>query len=202
MPLQTKEERAAYARAWRAANPDKVRAADKRKREKNPGGATKRTKIWRERQRIERPADYNAKVAEQNREWRKNNRDRRLAYERAYRADNKDRLRNQNAAWQRAARKNDPMRYRRDHLWKHYKITLEDYDKMVDKQGGCCDCCHLPASTGKFLHVDHDHKTGIVRGLLCTKCNTALGMFGDDPKVIRRAIAYMAGTPVAELPPL
>ena len=82
---------------------------------------------------------------------------------------------------------------RRDYdLNKNYGITHEIYLKMLEEQNGCCKiCCVSEEESGKRLHVDHSHKTGKVRGLLCTRCNTAIGKFKEDPEIIRRAIEYV-----------
>lgn len=64
---------------------------------------------------------------------------------------------------------------RRQHLKHTYGLTLEDFDAMVEQQGGRCAICHrVPPYR---LCVDHDHEDGRVRGLLCVRCNSALGVF-------------------------
>lgn len=74
-----------------------------------------------------------------------------------------------------------------------YGLTPEDYYSLLDKQGGACAICRGQCKTGKKLAVDHDHETGKVRGLLCTRCNVALGMFQDDMDRMAKAIAYLKG---------
>lgn len=59
---------------------------------------------------------------------------------------------------------------RRNNLWHRYKITVEDYDRLLKEQGGGCAICGYKP-TGRRLSVDHNHKTGKVRGLLCMLCN-------------------------------
>lgn len=65
---------------------------------------------------------------------------------------------------------------------------------MHDKQGGKCAVCRKPPRPGKKLCVDHNHKTGAVRGLLCKRCNTALGFFYDEPLLMELAADYLRGT--------
>lgn len=77
-----------------------------------------------------------------------------------------------------------------------YGMTPEDYDDMLLEQSNSCAICDTHISQaggrGKFkLHVDHDHVTGAVRGLLCINCNTALGKFKDSEDLLLAAIQYL-----------
>jgi len=76
---------------------------------------------------------------------------------------------------------------------RRYGLTQTQYDTLKELQGGRCAICRQPP-TGKRtrLHVDHDHGTGEVRGLLCNLCNVALGSMHDDPAILRAAIVYLA----------
>jgi Autographiviridae endonuclease VII len=70
-----------------------------------------------------------------------------------------------------------------------YGMSVEDYDAMLLRQGGVCSICKRhPRQT---LIVDHCHKTRKVRGLLCHKCNVALGFYHDDPRLTREATVYL-----------
>ena len=78
-------------------------------------------------------------------------------------------------------------------LKRKYGITLEDYDRLLENQEGCCSICGTDepgGGKGRF-HVDHNHITGKVRGLLCNSCNTGLGRFKDSPEVLLKAAAYL-----------
>lgn len=81
---------------------------------------------------------------------------------------------------------------RRSHLKRTFGITPEEYDGRLAEQGGGCAVCGRPPKDGKSLHVDHDHDTGYVRGLLCFSCNAALGHFQDDLDRIDAALIYVA----------
>lgn len=76
---------------------------------------------------------------------------------------------------------------------KKYGLTPEQYDEMNGKQNGLCAICSKPEITKSKvrLAVDHDHKTGYVRGLLCNTCNTALGKFYDNIELLKSAIWYL-----------
>lgn len=88
----------------------------------------------------------------------------------------------------------DPEVARRAELKRLYGITLEQYVDMFANQGGVCAICEEECKTKKSLSVDHDHRTGKVRGLLCNRCNRALGMFQDSPDLLLRAARYVAAT--------
>lgn len=77
-----------------------------------------------------------------------------------------------------------------------YGISIEKYNEMFAEQKGCCSICGKHQSIlKKRLGVDHCHKTGIIRGLLCLNCNHALGKFEDDPKIINGALNYLLRQP-------
>jgi dCMP deaminase len=83
-----------------------------------------------------------------------------------------------------------------DRKWRlsQYGLSIEDYDSISERQGGVCAICKkLPEGIGNegVLVVDHDHKTGKVRGLLCQKCNRAIGVFKEDYNILRTASAYL-----------
>ncbi len=81
----------------------------------------------------------------------------------------------------------------KDHnLRKRFGITLEQWKLMVEAQGGVCAICRQePGKRGFF--VDHCHGTQVIRGLLCGKCNTGIGMLRDDPEIVENALAYLRG---------
>lgn len=71
-----------------------------------------------------------------------------------------------------------------------YGITPADFDRMNAAQGGRCATCRALPCRGR-LHVDHDHETGIVRGLLCFRCNSALGLIEEDPTRLAALARYL-----------
>lgn len=76
-------------------------------------------------------------------------------------------------------------------LKRNYGISLEEFDSILEAQGNACAICHCTESGGKNWHVDHDHNTGAIRGLLCNSCNTALGHMRDSPAILRAAADYV-----------
>lgn len=81
---------------------------------------------------------------------------------------------------------------RRAHLKAKYKITEERYLELLEAQDGKCAICHKHHSEiRKILFVDHDHRSGEIRGLLCSECNFALGLLRDSPEIMHNMIAYL-----------
>lgn len=109
------------------------------------------------------PACRKERADRQRRDWEATHRDERAAYSRE-------------------------RRYALKHSLKKYGLTLEEFDEMVRVRGGKCDIC---PRRPKSLCVDHCHETGIVRGLLCSPCNRAIGQLGDTAEHLRRALAYL-----------
>jgi len=85
----------------------------------------------------------------------------------------------------------DTDKKRKRWLKSKYGISTDDYHKMFKSQKEKCKICGI--KTTEFLHVDHCHTTGKVRGLLCPMCNKGLGLFKDDKRSLRRAIKYLEG---------
>lgn len=92
--------------------------------------------------------------------------------------------------------------YHRQHLMRNYGITAQEYADLETRQGGVCAVCRqeerdLIAAVRdevcriRRLAVDHDHQTGKIRGLLCNRCNRALGMLGDDYKLLEAGAKYL-----------
>ncbi len=84
----------------------------------------------------------------------------------------------------------------RRRTFRKYGITLEQFDELFQAQDGVCAICGKPewvVQSGKLreLSVDHDHRTGKIRGLLCCNCNRALGLLNDDVDLFKRAINYL-----------
>jgi recombination endonuclease VII len=74
--------------------------------------------------------------------------------------------------------------------WK-YGLTLAAFDSLLAGQGGKCAICRTGLPPKSHWHVDHSHKNGHVRGILCSFCNRGLGCFRDDPESLARAAQYL-----------
>jgi hypothetical protein len=94
-------------------------------------------------------------------------------------------------------------RRKKEWLKSLYKMTIEDYDQLLLSQNSVCAVCQEKCKSTRGLAVDHDHLCcpgnkscgKCIRGLLCSNCNRALGMFQDNPEILNRAIAYLTSPP-------
>lgn len=83
-------------------------------------------------------------------------------------------------------------KYRRRRGYRRkYGITLAEYDRLLEAQGGVCAICERGDSSGRRLSVDHNHETGQVRGLLCLNCNTVIGLAHEDTDLLHRIAEYL-----------
>ena len=83
---------------------------------------------------------------------------------------------------------------------RQYGISIHEFNQLLEFQDGGCAICRKPLSAmNRRMNIDHDHETNLVRGLLCTGCNTGLGYFGDDVEGLERAIYYLTNSPYSEM---
>jgi hypothetical protein len=129
---------------------------------------------------------------------------RKSAFNKAYRIKHRDKLLEYTKEWQK---KNWGywLKYQMKHKDKiksknlrQYGITLEAYETLLETQQNLCAICRKPeiqptkhGDGTRELSVDHDHRTGRVRGLLCNRCNIRLGMVDDDLELLRKMIDYL-----------
>jgi len=183
--------------------PDAVRAADAKY------GSSDKCKAKR-KERREGPA--REKILEQKRRWGALHRDEINAKRRAERKANENQERTRRAVdrelngdWKNERDRNWRATHR-EHLQAYQRqrsfgLSPEQFAAMLDEQNDLCAVCHVHMeSRGELLPtgrkrtgicVDHDHVTGKVRGLLCSNCNKALGLFHDDPVALEAAAAYL-----------
>jgi formate dehydrogenase maturation protein FdhE len=120
-----------------------------------------------------------------NRKWREANRERIREYQHRSRKVHSERAREYDRQW----REKHPG-YDREIQQKHYYGMLPgEYEQRLAEQNGVCAICG--DTPKKSLGVDHNHKTGAIRGLLCDRCNVGLGCFADIPERLRKAADYL-----------
>jgi Recombination endonuclease VII len=185
------------SRAWREANPDKVKARAKRYREKHSEVLNERTAAWFKahptynKDRYDKnPERFRAKVRAQR---AKNPEKAREAY-RQWRATNLEKARAATKAWERThvdyVRQYAKNRSLRSNGW-----STETFELAWKTQAGKCAICNrvMTQSWRKLdsAFADHDHATGLPRKLLCRNCNTGVGLFKDNPELMRKAALYV-----------
>lgn len=162
MPYANPEDERAYRKAYWEKNKERIKAYH---RERYYRDVEKTRAVKRDRENARKAKNPEGFAADK----------------RAYYHKNKDAIL-ESMRWQR--------------LLKKYGVTQEEYDAMFAFQGGLCAICNRPETVkhhGKLtmLAVDHDHETGLVRGLLCRGCNTSLGHFQESMDVLASAISYL-----------
>jgi hypothetical protein len=85
------------------------------------------------------------------------------------------------------------LKHRKSYIERTFNIPYELYEEMHNKQNGLCGICNRPetSKTYKYLAIDHCHKTGHIRGLLCNSCNRGIGMLLDNINIVRNALNYL-----------
>lgn len=99
-------------------------------------------------------------------------------------------VRQYNARWRRANPETARRIKLKARLKNEFGLSIEQFDAMLAAQNGVCAICKRPDPT-RQLSVDHDHKTGRVRQLLCNRCNPALGYVQDDVEILKSMIVYL-----------
>lgn len=152
-----------HRREWHAAHPERDRETHRRWRQAHPEKVAERSRRYRSGWT---PAQWTLSIAKIT----------------AWNAANPQRM--DENSW-------------RGNLRRRYGITATRYYEMLEEQGGVCAVCREPETSlrangkPKRLAVDHCHKTGQIRGLLCMRCNHTLGRHGDDPNHLEALAAYV-----------
>jgi hypothetical protein len=157
-------------------------------------------------------------ISEYHKKYREQNKEKLYLQKKTYREENREACNARKRKWNKANREHvnelaralyakDPQKqvdrskkYKDSHpgvdrnsqLKRWYGITLDEYNVLLDSQNGKCAICGIdkPMGVGCF-HVDHDHITNKVRGLLCQKCNMGIGALQDSPTILRKAAEYL-----------
>lgn len=144
-------------------------------------------------------------MKEYHKKWYEENKERLKVRMKENRAQNLDRDKKRSRDWywdnrelsiervkRNSAIPENKLKKRGQTLKYNYGISLDDYEEMFISQNGRCAICEIHQDDLSYrLHVDHNHTTGKVRKLLCSKCNMAIGLLDENPKLIARALEYI-----------
>lgn len=133
-----------------------------------------------------------------NREQYKKHKEKRQIYAKTYQLENRSAIQEQ----RKSVRNKSTLQSWKRRL-KLKGLTPEDYDRMLFEQGGVCRICKSPSPSSRKVDswsVDHCHKTGRVRGLLCNRCNIGIGIFNDDIEILKACIEYLTTSSVSSHP--
>lgn len=135
-------------------------------------------------------------AAAKTKAWREQNPEKVRQYRIKYQEDNPLYASRQSKRW----RERNPEARRSDHLRRHYGIEVQDYDRLLKEQNGRCAICGTTESDSlkQFLCVDHIDSTCLIRGLLCSTCNSAIGLLHHSEELLQSAITYLRNPPVME----
>jgi len=112
--------------------------------------------------------------------------------------EEKQRQKELSTARMRERRKNRPIAHFASGILRRYGLSLEQFNDLYAKQNGRCAICKnelptlsSPGSDRKNMHIDHNHTTNLVRGILCLKCNVGISLFEENPEILMSAIEYV-----------
>jgi Recombination endonuclease VII len=200
--LERLERRRAAARRYRESHKEEIRKRARRYRESHKEEIRERARRYRESHKEEIKAvarryheSHKEEIRKARRRYRETHKGEIKAAARRYRETHKEQISDYaRRKWQtdpdhrEKHRVRNRLAQRRMVLRKVYGISWADYEAMFERQGGACAICKR---TGVTLCVDHCHLTGEVRGLLCIRCNSAIGFCSDDPALLQAAAAYL-----------
>lgn len=142
---------------------------------------------WSKERQLEYRREYYTRNREtilaKNQEWRTKNKERHLARAREWHHENRDVILPKKREYSRRTKESRAHKLRQ----KKYGITPDDFTKLLERQAGLCAICRV----SKAAVVDHNHKTGAIRGILCSPCNTAIGLLKECPKRFEAAVKYL-----------
>lgn len=198
---------------------ERQRIAQRKRRAEFPELVREQGRLWARKYRKLHPEEakrvktaydrkHRQEACERRKAWYQQNRDRALGRAKEYRQKNLEKVRERTRRW----RKNNPEKVkawscnhkdklREAHLKKKFALTPPEYNLMLAAQGDACALCLGPTSSfSKRLHVDHDHESQRIRGLLCQLCNLAVALFDRDRGLLdsnafwERLKAYLGAT--------
>lgn len=130
------------------------------------------------------------------RNWRRRNPEKVKEYRKKWAENNREKQTAAEKSWKKAHPESKKRYSQTEFLYRlknRYGLRFDDYTEILERQLGRCAICgaEKPGGKGKRMSVDHCHRTGKVRGLLCSRCNLMLGIINEDVSILRAAIEYL-----------
>lgn len=192
-----------YQKKWREKNIERVKEQDaiyyKENREKI---------LQQQREYYKNNKDKIKKRKEKNKEaralyekdWRNNNPEKMKEYQKKFYEKHKEEVRKEHSIYYKNNKKSHSIRARRNHLKSKYGLTLEQYEKLLEESENKCAICEKSFDSCSPC-IDHCHSSGLVRGLLCRKCNLNLHTI-ENKQYLRKALEYLRVNEVEDKEPL
>lgn len=171
-----------------------------RKRPENKDGYGNMCSDCRNTRRRTQYQQEKEKIRAQQAAWYRRNKTKVAIDNQIYREDptHKARMRQQQAEWRRTHKEHIRLQERRRRL-ERYGLTPDGFDQLLAAQNGMCAICNTTRLGSRNLCIDHNHKTGKIRGLLCVACNMAIGYMKDNPARLKAAADYLSSHGVAQI---
>lgn len=155
---------------------------------KQKADAIENTKRWR----AENREKHNEQARLYQKEARAKNPELHRRRAKEYKDKNKEKVQARMSLWAKANRSRLNEQKRHQHYKDKYGITIEERDASMASQGGVCKCCGADTPGNKYgWVVDHCHRTNTIRGILCHRCNVALGNVKDDRAHLIKLVLYL-----------
>jgi len=169
---------------------------DKEKRKENKQKYSKTSKY--KRYQMEYYIKNKEKIVKRTKKYAEEHRNEKREKNKIYRDNNKKKFQIKHKLYYQANKEKFQTRYLRSYRKRKYGIDEVQFNKLLSEQGGVCLICQKGETNHDFrtgelikMSIDHDHVTGKNRGLLCGKCNRAIGLFEDNPILLRKAAEYL-----------
>ena len=140
---------------------------------------------------------HREKIRELNKKYYHNNiekiRKKHRLYKKEYYIKNREKCIAQSREYKRTHKEQIKEYDKKHSLRYHYGLSIIEFNNILLAQNNRCAICNEPLDlqNSKNVHIDHDHKTGKIRGILCQKCNLAIGLLRDNPEYTKRATEYL-----------
>jgi hypothetical protein len=197
-----KERARAAVRKYHASHQEERNEKSRRYYEANKEAILAQKVGYRSKTKTQR-MEYSRKYREDNkdilrekqkalgRRYRDANRARLNQQAREYREANKREISKRRKQWETENRMRHASTQRKQLLKRTYRLTVDQWHELLQKQEGKCPICKTDDPGGRNWHTDHDHATGEIRGILCSRCNIMLGHARDSVEILLAAISYL-----------